>query len=706
MKRFAPLLCSLFFASLAFAEKIAIPISGLETSGDGIIKMDFEWSDDWFFTRKPSEYNHDLARLACALAENAYSDVLREYPDSSLSRSYEALGVQKKDIEYHYDVDYSIPVLGNNQAAFSFASRKLESAGQQKTLVFVVIRGTPLNANEWISNIDISDSDPKADKIHEGFYHTAEQIHGSLIYFLLKHSIDPDNCCFLITGHSRGAAAANLLGAMLFDEGVFKKDCIYDYTFAAPNVASLEGKTKSNYNFIWNIVNAEDIVPAVPPRRGNWNYEKFGQTLVTANYWSVPAETYENKFLGRDFSPFRLGPFLPSLLARMLSSSLKNVADYYTSSIKIREKLENVFYKIFPNKKPVEEEVPEEEKKTTLVGHLQNMVNKHMNGFIDTASISFVDMHSCEGYLSWLLAFDENELFSEVGSSQIIIEKSYECAVFNSDGEVVARMLDGILQFKSVKKPIGAAPLFGKTVIAFPSNADFTVVVYKNSLIPTIIPVTIEHFDSEGYLVEQCEKKSLNPSRFFAYRFKAGKVTMEQTQIVPEKITGTEILKVVKEGGLRQQQHFRFQPEFGFNPMVGVIGGFHWGCRNIFATFLIGKAIASFDDGFFIAPGIGHEANLYGHIMLDVEFLSKIVWTKANKENSDSPADFVPALRFSFMVKPYRRVEFFTAVTLDAHIDGFNDNAFGSDVRNELMPAIQFNDDFEIVPSLSFGIKF
>lgn len=725
---------SIFSAFNAYSEKITLPIAGLETTSPEPVNIDFEWSENWFGENPSTIYNHKLARVACALAENSYAEVLKEYPDSSFTRTLYALGVQKEDIEYHYDLDYSLPVLGNNQAAFTLASKKISVHGKETNLVFVVIRGTPTNANEWISNINVSDSTQNAEAIHEGFFHAADQIHNSLIYFLLKKGIDPDNCSFLITGHSRGAALSNLLGAKMAEEGFFNTDRIYDYTFAAPNVSTLENTNGIDYGFIWNIVNAEDVVPSVPPRRDNWKFNKYGHTLAMVNYWNVDSTEYERdylpkvneyyqKLLGRDFTPFRTGTFIPTFITRLLTSYCKEVGDYYKNRICLRKKIEDVFWKVFPEPKKkfmVEEdgtvnllEDAEEDKKSekksnnSVMESLQSSINSATNGFVDYTTQAFIDMHACEAYLSWMLSFDENELFSDVGSSQIVIEKSYECAVFDEFGNLMARMTGGILQLKTVKTPIGAGILFGKTVIAFPSNAEYTVVLYKNSLVPTIVPTRIEHYDAAGYLSESCEKKNIYPSKFLTYKFKAGKVSLEDSEIKPEKIYGLEVYRTAKAAGLTEEQHFRVQPEINFNPTVGVGGGIHVGCRNIFGSFMIGKAISSLDDGFYIAPGVGHETNLYGHVMLNVEFFSKFVWSQDddNDKDADPQFYFVPALRFAVLVKPFRRSEIFAAVTFDGKIGGFNEAAFESEIRRDISSPWGI-DDFSVVPSVSVGIKF
>ncbi len=711
------LVCVRFFSA---ASTVQIPVSGLETAGGEMTLIDFEWSDDWFFSKPATEYNHNLARIACVFSENAYCDYFLERPHDSLTLSYKAVGADISSLEYHYDVDYSAPIMGNNQAAFSFATKTVRNSSEERTLVFVIIRGTPLNANEWISNINVSDTTKTAEAFHEGFFKSAQQIHNALVYYLLKRAVDPDSCCFLIAGHSRGAALANLVGALLANEGLFSAERIYDYTFAAPNVSSSEKTSDHKYDFIWNIVNAEDIVPSVPPCRGeNWKYKKYGHVLTTVNFWNMDENTYindylprvneyYNKFLKRDFYPFKLGTYLASMIARLLTGMCKEVGSYYDSGLKLREKAEGLFWKVFPENAeesiPLEDDAPGKKKGTKrLVEKIQASLNKSTNGLLDYASNAFVDMHACEAYLSWLLVLDENELYSDVGSSAVIIEKSYECAVLNSHGEVMARIIDGILQMKSVKAPIGASIAFGKTVIYFPSNADFTVIIYKDSIVPSIIPTTIEHYDSAGYLIESCETKRLYPSRFVAYKFHAGFVTLREDKISAEKIYGLELFELVRAGKLKQAQRFRVQPEFSVDVNNGIFGGFHLGCRNIFGTILVGKALTKFDDGIFVALGIGRESNFYGHIMLNTEFFSKYVYSTASKVGKSA---YVPALRFAFLVKPFRRLEFFSAVTFDAHIQGFNDGAFSSNVQSSFWGTWRWNDDFELVPALSFGVKF
>ena len=79
--------------------------------------------------------------------------------------------------------------------------------------------------------------------------------------YLANYSIT--NPIILITGHSMGAAIANLVAAELNEiEGA---DDVYGYTFATPTVKSaVDGNATIPYSNIFNILNTNDVVPYVP----------------------------------------------------------------------------------------------------------------------------------------------------------------------------------------------------------------------------------------------------------------------------------------------------------------------------------------------------------------------------------------------------------------------------------------------------------
>ena len=126
--------------------------------------------------------------------------------------------------------------------------------GRERTVLLVSIRGT--NAGEWYSNVDIVPSrDPNA-AFAENFYLAAQDIYEGLKSVLATVQ-DP---VILVSGHSRGAACANLLGVLLnADRGT--KD-VFVYTFASPNTVR---KTPDvDCSNIFNIINPCDPVTVTP----------------------------------------------------------------------------------------------------------------------------------------------------------------------------------------------------------------------------------------------------------------------------------------------------------------------------------------------------------------------------------------------------------------------------------------------------------
>lgn len=61
----------------------------------------------------------------------------------------------------------------------------------------------------------------------------------------------------------------------MHEDGIFKPENCYVYTYASPNVTTAFDSVDEKYGFIWKIVNAEDIVPTVPLYRGQLAFQKI-----------------------------------------------------------------------------------------------------------------------------------------------------------------------------------------------------------------------------------------------------------------------------------------------------------------------------------------------------------------------------------------------------------------------------------------------
>jgi hypothetical protein len=159
-----------------------------------------------------------------------------------------------------------------NRVAYVFAYN------EDKNTIAVILRGTvgPWYGKDWTSNINPI-----------GFGRATANVRDVLYKYLDDYELRDKNPNFLITGHSRGAAVANMLGVIITDR-VSNKDNTFVYAFATPNTAELLDTSRNTYTNIFNILNRSDPVTSQP-----FYWVKFGQ-----NRWFNASKEYG---LQRDF---------------------------------------------------------------------------------------------------------------------------------------------------------------------------------------------------------------------------------------------------------------------------------------------------------------------------------------------------------------------------------------------------------------------
>ena len=160
----------------------------------------------------------------------------------------------------------------------SFATRNASFGNSSFPIVIAAIRGTSNDA-AWVSNFNVNNKGKDATSLHEGFNSAADEVVGLLNRYLVDSNIGTASTRILVTGHSRGAAVANLVGYKLDRGDVehIRKDNVFTYTFATPNTSADSDVTSASYDNIFNIVNPEDVVTRVP--LVGWGFGKYGKTL-------------------------------------------------------------------------------------------------------------------------------------------------------------------------------------------------------------------------------------------------------------------------------------------------------------------------------------------------------------------------------------------------------------------------------------------
>lgn len=125
-----------------------------------------------------------------------------------------------------------------------------------KPLVVVDVRGS-VTISDWINDVMT-----QFDSENNRFAAFADEIFTNVENYLSSTGVQ--NPIILVTGHSMGAAIANILAARLNE--IMDPGNVYAYTFATPRTVNeaVSGNQAVNYPNIFNILNSNDVVTYVP----------------------------------------------------------------------------------------------------------------------------------------------------------------------------------------------------------------------------------------------------------------------------------------------------------------------------------------------------------------------------------------------------------------------------------------------------------
>lgn len=200
-----------------------------------------------------SQFNPQLAYLLadiCNLASNE-EELQQGFKDMGFGDSWET------DYNYRHKLFIS----------FGMGTKKLEDGTD---LVLVSIRGSSAvddNPMEWVGNL--FDFWPNEHGEHSSFSDAGRELWDVVKQFLEDKKrnsggFDFAKAKYVITGHSRGAAAANILAAGLDDLNLVSSDNVYCYTFACPDTVHITYNDALRYDNIFNIGNISDPVTWAP----------------------------------------------------------------------------------------------------------------------------------------------------------------------------------------------------------------------------------------------------------------------------------------------------------------------------------------------------------------------------------------------------------------------------------------------------------
>lgn len=264
-------------ATVSYAGEIAA-VGG--SGADTLAPVAFD--DAWFLSDDPS-YNESLASTcavlsaACNASSLHYTNGAKDYAVCAL----EELGFEDADSSSYRTrstvADELAGIARGNTgvSAYVFARKTLHDAAGEDAgeLVFVGVRGT--YGGEWLSNFDLGTAGP-----HAGFDAAKRETALALERYLDAHRIDEARCSFLVTGHSRGGAVANLLAADLVNarDASDRPASVRAYTFGAPLTTRDLARSDERYDCICNLENPSDIVCRVP--FSAWGFGRYGITAT------------------------------------------------------------------------------------------------------------------------------------------------------------------------------------------------------------------------------------------------------------------------------------------------------------------------------------------------------------------------------------------------------------------------------------------
>ena len=312
-------------------------VTFVQGSGDNKVtgKVDVSFIQNWF-KGDSLNYNHDIARLCSQFVMLGYDNkkkddtfsTMYQYTKPNLKNALETIGMSGIEI---------LPDAGKDHVNYFIANRKITVDSKEYDLIFVGLIGS--YHEQWYSNFD-----PGTGEIHQGFLSAKESVKVQLEHYIEDYGFSKDTTKILITGHSRGAAASNLLAADLIKtENFASKENIYTYAFATPNsTRDEEERTKPEYDRIYNIVNPEDFVTKCMPV--SWGYGRYGQTFVLpskSNEKNSDYKVYKSN-MQKYFSYFTDGKtYLPYMFAEAdtrsvvmaLTSAVHNVNQFYNKPL-------------------------------------------------------------------------------------------------------------------------------------------------------------------------------------------------------------------------------------------------------------------------------------------------------------------------------------------------------------------------------------
>ena len=436
--------------------KVSTDITILGNKGS----VDFEY-DFNLFNNSAKEYHHDLCRLACQFVTVGYDDLTEDEAAEAVSGfPWTQYGLKKVLDEAGFVHQEIQPKADRDEVSYFIASRDVELESGKFNLVVAAFIGS--YKKTWFSNFDpygvdrvCNDGkgyagDEEKGIIHLGFADARDFVHGRIKAFLERNK-SKYPIKILITGHSRGAATANLLGAKVIANGGFgdgidiDADNIYVYGFATPNYAHGEKVDLDDERFkqIFNIVSPEDFVTEVLPK--DLGFGKYGTifSLLGQDNASLADYAEEKKNMQALYGKYKKDMVYASYkkgnrdvqkVAKVMAQSMPTLDAFYEKKMKecFNDYTPYEYYKYTLCGYVAGNDTPEDQENVNramklMLGSAFDLIGtcstyrKISKFFVFKEGIGgatgnkiskeyFNDAHRCETYLAYLMTMSEEQL--------------------------------------------------------------------------------------------------------------------------------------------------------------------------------------------------------------------------------------------------------------------------------------------------------
>ena len=244
---------------------------------DEIVNLE-TWSYD------NQKYNQDLALECVEYSALAYPDKgYYLHNDGKITlktakKTTEPMGLTSllKHRGFNYQVSNNYYNMTEENSPFTLASKKVNYNGNAKDVIYVIIEGSA-GKKGWQGNMKMASSGNYYNELdyHYTFNASAKDIKKQLDSYISEHKIKKP--LVVVTGHSRGAAAGNILATDITGNSNYEK--VYAYLFATPNVTKSPNKNLKN---VINVCNELDFVAYIPFSAEfanySWGFLKNGVT--------------------------------------------------------------------------------------------------------------------------------------------------------------------------------------------------------------------------------------------------------------------------------------------------------------------------------------------------------------------------------------------------------------------------------------------